>query len=341
MAAENILINRVNIESPRGDKAFLIFEGDIFKEQADVYIFNSYKGKSGTLVDQLKEKYELEETPFYFGNDGTEVSKIKWDGKWILLLHSDLIEFEPITVGQYESLLQLVFASLTALESYGERIETVAFPVLFRNGLSNIYLDAVKVLIEKSTLWLKQADGTMTIKYMLYEKGDKEIWSDHLNEVLGRRMIDPKKSLELLHFKNRALALIEKFDSRLTFWDDTILPIKNSLLNEDFSPEVVAAFARKLLEVYCHERSKAEQGKPENLDAYLAYLRQNKILNRWDMQTLYQIRSFGNPSVHRPDPLFGQLTMDEKDVTILLICLCKLLEMLHEFMYINSPHINA
>ena len=338
---KNELKNRVIVESLEGDRAFLLFKGDIFSERADVYIFNSYKGNSGMLLEELKKRYQMEvipETPFYFSTDGKKVGKIKLDdGRIILVLHSELVEYEAITIEQYQSFMETVFTSLTALESFGEQFETVAFPVLLRNALSNIYTEAVKVLIEKATQWLKESEHTTTIKYVLYENGDARIWNDNLNQVLGRRAINITEFPDLVHYKNKALSILQQLDQRFTYWEDTLLPLQNALQSRDFRPEVVAAFSRKLLEVYCQERSRAEGNNEEGLEGYLHYIRQNKLLNPWVMQTLYQIRSFGNPSIHRPDPLFGPKNMSEQDVTVLLICLCKLLELLYELVSVNHP----
>lgn len=334
--SKNVLKNRVIVESKEGDRSFLLLEGDIFAERADVYIFNTYKGNSGILLRELKnrcQKDELYESPFYFSANTSRVGKIKLDdGRTILMLHSELAEQEDITIEQYEIQLNTVFTSLTALESLGKRFETVAFPILLRNSLSNIYTKAVGSLIEKATQWLKESEYVSTIKYVLYEKGDAEVWDEHLNKALGRRMMNAAEFSDILHYRDKALSMLSQIDQRYIHWGDTLLPIQNALQSKKFSPEVVAAFSRKFLEVYCFEKNKMEGRHKDGLDDYLKFMRQNKLLNPFVMQNLYQIRSFGNPSIHRPNPLKGRKVMNEKDVTILLICLCKLLELLNELL---------
>lgn len=332
---KNELINRVIVESSEGDRAFLLLEGDIFREQADVYIFNTYKNDNGMLLHQLKEHYheeEIPETPFYFSPDGTRVGKVKLkNGRTILILHPEVVDGERIQADRYQSIMHTVFASLHALEIYGENAETVAFPVLLRNSLSDIYPDAVKILIEKSTSWLKESEHTKTIKYVLYENGDDAIWNDNLNHVLDRRVVAIDEFSDLHQFKNKALSILQMIDKRFPSWEDTILPIQNALQRKDFRPEVVAAFSRKLLEVYCLEKVKDDAALHDtSLDGCLKYLREKSLLPQWEIQTLYLVRSFGNPSIHRPDPVMGPIKMSEKDVTILLLSLCKLLELLYE-----------
>lgn len=347
MLNKNELKNRVIVESAEGDRTFLLFQGDIFSESADVYIFNSYVGNNGSLIKRLSEIFgqeEIPETPFYFSKDGKKVGKIKLDdGRIILVLHSDLEEHEPITVEQYESFIEIVFTSLTALESFEGKFETVAFPVLLRNSLKVIYAEAVKVLIEKATLWLKQSEHTTTIKYVLYESGDAKVWNDNLNRVLGRKVLNTPEFSNVLIYKNKVLSFLQLIDQRLPFWRDTIQPLQNTLKGRSFSPEVVAAFSRKLLEVFCQERIRLNRvhEKEQDLDGYLHYLRKNQLLNPWDIQVLFQIRSFGNPSIHRPDPLLGPKVMSEHDVTILFICLCRLIELLHDLINNNKPVISS
>jgi hypothetical protein len=332
---KNEVINRVIVESSEGDRAFLLLEGDIFVEKADVYIFNTYKNDSGMLLKKLKEQFveeEIPETPFYFSPDGTEVGRIKLkNGRTILMLHPDLADGELIQVDRYQSIMHTVFASLHALENFGEDFETVAFPVLLRNCLANIYPDAVRILIEKSTAWLKESDNPRSIKYVLYENGDAAIWNDNLNKVLDRRVVHIDEFSDLRHYKNKALSILQLIDKRFPSWEDTLLPIQNALQRKDFRPEVVAAFSRKLLEVYCFEKLKEDTALHDrSLDGCLKYMRENTVLSEWDIQTLYLVRSFGNPSIHRPDPVVGPIKMGEKDVTVLLLCLCKLLELLYK-----------
>ncbi|MEI2363394.1 hypothetical protein [Priestia megaterium] len=335
---KNEVKNRVIVESDGGDRAFLLLEGDIFRERADVYIFNSYKNDIGMLLHTLRDHYqeELPESPFYFSPDGTVVNRINLkDGRVILVLHSEMIEHTALTAEQYNNFIKIVFTSLTALESYGEKFETIAFPVLLRNSLNNIYSEAVEILIEASTYWLKMSDHTKLIKYVLFENGDAELWNEKLNLVLGRSVMDIHEFSELRQYRDRALSILKQIDNKYIFWEDTLLPIQDSLQRNDFRPEVVAAFSRKLLEVYCYEMGKADGKHNGSLEECLSYMRNNRLLNQWDIQTLYQIRSFGNPSIHRPDPVIGPKGMNEKDVTILLIDLCKLLELLYEFVSAN------
>ncbi|MCP2033523.1 hypothetical protein L1279_000506 [Planomicrobium sp. HSC-17F08] len=330
---KNEVKNRVIVETPEGDRAFLLLEGDIFQERADVYVFNSYSGDSGMLMDKLKEQYRQEkipEMPFYFSKDGTKVGKITLeDGRIILMLHSNLMEHEAISSAQYNSFIENVYTSLTALETIGKRFETVAFPILLRNGISAIYPEAIKILVEKSTRWLKSSENTKAVKYVLYESGDAKLWNENLNAVLGRRAVNIDQSPELYQYKNKVLSILQLLDKKLPYWEDTLLPIRNALQQKEFRPEVVAAFSRKLLEVYCSDLSGATNHF-QRLDDYLQYLQKNKLLNIWDVQTLYQIRSFGNPSIHRPTTIIGPQSMDEKDTAILLICLYRLLEMIYE-----------
>jgi hypothetical protein len=337
---KNKIKNRVIVESFKGDRAFLLLEGDIFIEPADTYVFNTYKNMdmevSGSLIDRLRDLYqqdEISDTPFYFTKNGVTVNRLQLDkGRNVLLLHSGLFEHENLSLEQYKTFIEIVFTSLTALEAYGERLETIAFPVLLRNGLTSIYRDAIKILVEKATEWLKTSDSTKVIKYVLYEDGDADKWNDHLDHVLGRTVIKVNESSELRQYQNKALSILQRFNPNVAYWNDTLLPIQDALQRKDFRPEVLAAFSRKLLEVYSHDLNEVDGNEASSLEGNLSIIRKkNKELTEWDIQMLYQIRSFGNPSIHRTDQLVGPSTMNEKDVMILLICLCRLLEIVYEF----------
>ncbi|MFK4997137.1 hypothetical protein ACI2OX_04680 [Bacillus sp. N9] len=244
-------------------------------------------------------------------------------------MHTEIVEYESITLEQYQLYIDAVFTSLQALEAYGYHFESIALPVLLRNGIQSIHEEAIKRLIENAAAWLKTSAHTKVIKYVLYKDHDSRLWNDHLDKVLGRKIAHVNKESTI--YRNQVLSLLQRFDQNIPYWNDTLLPIRNALERKDFRPEVLAAFSRKLLEVFCHDFNKAQNSSETTLDGYLAFIRKNKLLNEWDIQTFYQIRSFGNPSIHRPDPVIGPKSMNENDITILLLSLYKLLTIVHEF----------
>lgn len=340
--AINKLKNRMIVENPSGDRAFLLLEGDIFQERAEVYIFNAYQNDGGKLIEDLKEVYgvdKIHETPFYSAPNGITVAKIKMDnGRVILILRTNLVEYEGISVDQYKSFIDIVYTSLMAIETMGEKFESIAFPVLFRNGISEIYPEAIKILAEKSTEWLKKSASTKAIKMVLYDKSDAEMWSENLNNVLGRKTIDSQDKVMLNQFKHKAMVILQSMSKKLPYWEDTLLPLRDSLQRQDFRPEVIAAFSRKLLEVFCIELCKTHGNHSNSLEDALKYIRFNSLLNGWAVQNLYQIRSFGNPSIHRSETVFGPKSMNDRDVAILLIDVCKLLELIYHFANATQPY---
>jgi len=333
------LLNRMIVETNHGDRAFLLLEGDIFSEPADVYIFNAYSEESaqvsGSLVERLKlyvgrEKMEAE--PFYFSRNGITVDKIKLDqGRHVMLMHTNLKEYEAVTLTQYEEFIDTVFTCLSALEGYGVSLNTVAFPVLIRNGLHGSYHDAIKILINKAMKWLKHAEATQVLKYVLFEDGDSELWNGALNEVLGRSVMDVNVSPELRNYQSDVLSWLKRFPRSSSYWEDTLLPIRNALQREDFRPDVLAAFSRKLVEVYTSDVCKMNNLESSSLEESFKLIKEHQLLDEWSIQTFRQIRAFGNPAIHRPDPLIGPKTPGERDVIILMISLCRLLEKVHDF----------
>lgn len=340
--AVNKVKNRVIVENPAGDRAFILLEGDIFQERAEVYVFNAYHHDGGKLLADLRQMYgfdEIIETPFYCAPNGATVAKVRLaSGRIILILRTELIEHKQISAGDYKTFIDIVFTSLMALETMGDKFESIAIPVLFRNGIAAIYPEAIKILAEKSTEWLKKSDNTKAIKMVLFKENDAEIWSENLNDVLGRRTVDSREQASLNDFKHRALTTLQLMSKKLPYWEDTLLPLQEAVDRRDFRPEVIAAFSRKLLEVYCIELCNTKGGQSGSLDAALKYIRNNALLNAWEIQNLYQIRSFGNPSIHRSETLIGPIAMNDRDITILLINVCRLLDMIYDFANVTHPY---
>jgi hypothetical protein len=62
-----------------------------------------------------------------------------------------------------------------------------------------------------------------------------------------------------------------------------------------------------------------------SLDSSLREIEKNGYLDKWYLQTLQQIRAFGNPAVHRATTI-DSISVTEQDLTVLLVCVCKLLD---------------
>lgn len=340
------LINRVIVETSEGDRAFLLLEGDILSEPADVYVFNTYKvGEKqygGSLVNRLHNFFgvnEINEEPFFTSTDGIKVTKVQINNAIILLIHTDIVEFQKITTEQYKLYIDIIFTSLTALQIFKPKIKTIAFPVLLRNCLDNLYNDAIKILIDNAMDWLKNASSTETIKYVLYEMEDSKLWNESLNEYLGRKVIALNAQPKLNSIKNDVLSDLYRFSETNDYWHDILLPMKNSLESKRFLPESLAAFSRKLVEVFSSNLCKVNNLStqfPITMNQSFRLLEKEQVLNPVYVQMFRQIRAFGNPSIHRPYPLIGPNEVDNEDVVILLIAISEVLKLLNDFLQTNE-----
>lgn len=345
------LINRVIVETVEGDRAFLLLEGDILSEPADVYVFNTYQSVEeqfgGSLVDRLYNFFghkDLKEEPFYYSSDGIKVTKVNVNQSIILLIHTDLLDGDEVTIQQYKKYVEIVFASLTALQFYQSTIKTVAFPVLIRNSINNLYQDAIKILITEAMDWLKKAVSTETIKYVLYEKGDSLLWNDSLNELLGRKVINLNTQPKLSSLKKDVITELNRFSTRNNYWHDILLPMKNSLETANFLPESLAAFSRKLVEVFASDLCQVNNLStqiPLTMNQSFRLLEKEKVLNPMNVQLLRQIRAFGNPAIHRPEPIIGPKEVDNEDVVILLIAISEVLRLVIDFLQTNEGNSNV
>ena len=88
------------------------------------------------------------------------------------------------------------------------------------------------------------------------------------------------------------------------------------------SPEVVAAFGRKLAESLC-ERITGNTNVTFNIN--LSTVKHTGNYDPFFIQCLYQIKAYGNTSIHRSKPMYGSDSLTSDDLKILLLILKKIL----------------
>lgn len=347
VVSANTLLNRVNVETNYGDRSFFLINGDLLLDDGDLYIVNTYENSSGEkygdFVSLIKEKYQasyLNDKPIYYLKDGgyigLSIPKDRNRNPILLFVHTKLKEGEEISKDLYESIIKGIYASLASLELSGYQFHTISFPVLLRKGISHIYKDAASILIKNSISWLKKSLSTNTIRYYVYLKEDAEEWNQALDGALGRKAIDPNYDEEVSGLRNFILSLINYFPKQSILYEDTILPLQNTLMRENISPEIVASFGRKLAESLSEEMLGQQS---------ISFNKNLKLLEdlQFDplfIQTLYQIRSFGNSSIHRSKITYGINTMETEDLKILLIIIKKLIVYYQEKVWSNRLETN-
>lgn len=328
----NEMINRVIIESNRGDKSFILIKGNLLRDDGDLIVVNTYEDMNGNIIgdfsQMVKEQFHLanaKERTIFFLENGGSVNLIESSSDTsirILILHSRLREGEPISKELYEKLIKGLFSALVSLEVSGYRFSTISLPVLLRKGISHIHNEAAAILIQHAVKWLKTSKYTNTIRYYVYEKGDQNKWNDAIEQTLGRSVVNATIDEQVSKLRIYLLALIYSFPKDEAVYQDTLVPLQNALNRELISPEVVAAFGRKLAESLCE---KMTGNTKVSFNVNLSTLKKAGNLDPFFLQCLYQIKAYGNTSIHRSNPIYGSDTLTLDDLKILLIILKKIL----------------
>ncbi|MBO1514350.1 DUF4145 domain-containing protein [Metabacillus bambusae] len=341
---ENTLRNRVIIETNHGERSFFLVEGDLLLDDGNLMVVNSYENEygetTGDFVDLLNIHFDVDfikEKPVFFLENGGYISLVETltnkglDKRMILILHSKLEEGKAINRSIYESLIKGLFSALTSLELTGYKFESVSFPVLLRKGLNGIYNEAAEVLIKYAVEWLKKSIHTNTIRYYVFHHDEVELWNKAIEYSLGRSIVYAKEN-EINILRYYILGLIYSFPKEESVYHDTLIPLQNALNRDQISPEIVAAFSRKLAESLCELITNHYD---VSFDTNISTLKKNGNIDPIFIQCLYQIKAFGNTSIHRSRPNFGTDKIIAEDLKILLFILKKLLIKYEEILVLN------
>lgn len=325
---EKLLINRVNIESKHGDRSFILLKGDILKDDGDLIVVNTYKSDIGETVGDFVSfvsACEAKEQQVYVLENGSTISlleKSQLNFKRMLILNTNLLEGEQLAKESYECFIKGLFSSLAALELLGYQFPTISLPILLRKGLSGNYYNEAAILINHAVEWLKRSSYTNTIRYYVYLEQDMEIWNEAIEHTLGRSVVNPNENEDSSRLRQYILGVISTFPKDEVVYKDTLVPLQIALSRDTISPHVVAAFGRKLAETFCELIT----GKVDvTFNTNLASMRDMAEFDSFFIQSLYQIKAFGNTSIHRTQPKYVTNEMDPDDFNILLSILIKIL----------------
>lgn len=328
----NTVINRVIIESNKGDRSFTLVEGDLLQDDGDLIVVNTYENEHGEIegdfAQVLKEQFHLGESQerpvFYLENGGyiSFIESVDKEAKKMLILHSKLKEGEPISQQLYETMIKGLFSSLVSLEISGFAFTTVSFPVLLRKGINGVYNEAASTLIQQAVKWLKKSSCTNTIRYYVYLENDSTLWHEAIERSLGRSVVNANIDEDISRLRTYLLGLIYSFPKEEAVYHDTLVPLQNALNRDSISPEVVAAFGRKLAESLC-ESITGNTDVTFNIN--LSTIKNKENIDPFFIQCLYQIKAYGNTSIHRSKSIYGSDSLTSEDLKILLLILKKIL----------------
>ena len=324
------ILNCLLVETPKRDRTFFLQHGDLWDVQVDLFIMNRYGNKESMLFTQMQQKLSsFKERIFFYGKNGITISIVEQQdlSQMILIVDVPFMEFEAISIRQYEQLIHQIFAGFHALEQLGQSFYSIALPVFYRNGIEQVHDKAIETLLLQSVYCLKKSMHVHSIHCVLYHQKDAHEWSSQMNKVLGRHAysIDQFSDIEL--YRRNVVMMLQKMNRNVEGYFDTIQPLMQAVNSTNLQLETISAFSRKLLELYCMKLLQTYNEPFQNLDAALTLLKNNYSLNALTIQNFYQIKGFGNVAVHRLNKTYIYDNYDLEDITILLICLAELIHL--------------
>lgn len=311
------LANTTSIESLFGFKTINLFLGDICRAQDELLAVSSHavpnSDPHGSVITRLKREKGIDFSSVMpmltlAGVAGTYLVTNKPD---LMHPHKDILVTRipgyasvsstgenPLTV--YENAVWSLFGSIAALELKGSVYRTMAMPLL--GGRREYPLQEImEILLKHATRWLRNSHSMHSINLYLYEEDQLEAWSEAMNSVLGRRLIDSAKHEIVRALRDEILARIHasgKFQGNDL--KEVVVALENALKVGTICLQQVSAFSRVLVERIVDKILK-ERGiaSKHNLQQDIMTLTYNEIVAPWITTHFHSLRVFGNETLHK------------------------------------------
>lgn len=326
------LINTTAIESPSGLRSINLFHGDICSAEDELLVISSHAGEgdelTGMVVDALASGYavdfsrmaailKVEDIPSV-GTFRVQVnpSSHRHPAKEILVVRiPGCAEAEyyygKSAIDLYDEAVWTLFGTLAAWEQKGRFFQGLAMPLL--GGLRGYpELAIMQVLLKRAANWLKTSQSMHAINLYLYDDAPLKVWSDAMDNVLGRRVIDSAKNDVVRALRDEILALIDRSKKfRQPPLEETVKPIKDALKGKQICLQLVSAFSRRLVEsivsaILAERRIESRGSLVQDIQT-LGY---RQVVAPWIISHFHALRVFGNETLHakgqvsyRPDSL--------------------------------------
>lgn len=352
------LINAMAIETPSGVREFRLLHGDITAVESDLLLFSTHAGEgeaSGGVVSALEFEYGEgffeggrrllgagdgdfhatnarhprkpdfpvpAETHYFSGGKGSpDLLMCRIPAPYF---------YEDVTnaLNGYARCLRCAFASLAVLEFEQKLYRTITMSLL---GGARTFpkRKIMEILLRESLRWLETSRHTRTIGLVLYEQGEVEQWSEVMNAVLQRPVIeaDAEQTTRILRKQ-----LIEKLGA-LPCPPGPMEELRRDLHAFLCKPGAVAIqeygrFGRMLAEVVsssiCHDLGLPAE---KNAFANIERIHATKRVAPWINSYLHCLRILGNESVHSADSLQRQpRALESHDLVVLFANLQRVIE---------------
>ena len=201
----------------------------------------------------------------------------------------------------YRRALWTLFGSLAALEVRGDGFPSLAMPLLAgTRGYTS--QDIMRTILEASLNWLRISRFMKSISLYLVEPEMMGVWTNAMDEVLGRRFIDSAANAMVNALREEIVARLSGggglFDSEQ--WAECAQRLSSTLGHRKIPLEQVAAESRALVECVVVGLLRVD-GSPQPkgmLDERIKELRRRGKVAPWILAHFDCLRVFGNAAVH-------------------------------------------
>jgi hypothetical protein len=311
------LVNTTSIESPYGFRSINLFLGDICAARDELLAVSSHavvgSEPHGSVIVRLEREKGIDfssSTPMLTlsGVVGTYLidHKPHCENPYKDILVTRIPGYssisstggDPLTV--YENTVWTLFGSVAALELKGKNYRSMAMPLL--GGRRKFPLQEImEVLLRHATRWLKNSQSMHSVNLYLYEEDQLSEWTEAMNNVLGRRLIDSAKHEIVRALRDEILARMHasgKFKGNDL--QEVVVALENALKAEKICLQQVSAFSRALVERIVDKiLNEREIVSKNNLQQDTMTLTYNQIVAPWIATHFHSLRVFGNETLHK------------------------------------------
>lgn len=302
-------VNAVSVETPHGLRTFELYSGDMFSQAVDLMVISTHHREqeqaSGPLVETLRDQFAFEvdasDAMIQFGGGISACAQpaddsVPFHELLTMRIAAPRLQKEPAEF--YDRAIQSTFASVAMLEFLGRSFESIALPVLVREGIID-YSSAVRSLLRHALTWLRRSQHTNSVRYYVYHPDELVEWDAAMNASLGRTYVDAEGESVL---RGLCREIVSAIDSGVLrgYFDELDDALRNALANPDrLCVQTIATFGRKLSEVVTEQVCR-DLNLPLGRDLLtnIEAVRNSKMLAAWIASYLHSLRVFGNEGVH-------------------------------------------
>jgi hypothetical protein len=336
--------NWVTVESPHGLRNFTLVMGDISTARDAAIAVPTHANTdipmSGAVMDAMRGRAGVEFNSHHpivspepgFGTYQVADCGTLPNGSVLLVRIPGVVAAQqrgkdPLET--YRDALWTLFGSLAALEVRGQGFASLAMP-LFAGTRDYPVREIMRIILDTSLEWLRTSRSMRSINLYLMDPETVGLWTEAMDEVLGRRFIDSAQNALVHALRDEIVVRLGnsggRFDSAQ--WKACTERLSAALAHSKIPLERVAAEARALVEciVVSALRQDGVQQPKGQLDDRIKELRRRGKIAPWILAHFNCLKVFGNAAVHGGDVVtYNPPRLREDDLIPILAALQRVL----------------